>query len=325
MQERILIIAEVCGGEKETHLTWLFHLLQIQLKSCLDDVDIIYGSFDKVSLHGLGLIIGFEFSAKEKVEIEKNKINYLDLRIHPVRFMDDVFFSFDTNSDAIWTKLQQYKVDDRLCRLQASMVKATVVKIKKDHIVVPNSLLLIGQTEADMVVFDGEKYLSLLDRIDEIKKIAADYEHVYFKAHPYAKNNRYILRELRKELGEVQSTRDNIYHLLANDGIRHVAALNSSVLYEALYFNKETTFLFKPTFTDKQISIYGDYFNGDFWSDILSPVFLTIPSSLALPFQASRLRKAVNDFWGYNEIADEIVLMDIIKSRVKRLLSRYIR
>lgn len=325
MQQMILITAEALGDTRSSHAKWLYPVLRMQLESALGAANIVYKTFQETSLESADLVIGFELSCEAMRNIEDADKVYIDLRISPIRFMDDIFFSFDTNSEAIHTKLQQYRVNEHLCQLQANVVMATVIKSKKNQIVLPNSLLLIGQTEADRVLHDGEKYLSLLDRIDEIKQLAIEYEHIYFKPHPYAKNNRYILRELRRELGEVLSAHDNIYHLLSNDGVQHVAALNSSVLYEALYFNKETTFLFKPTFTDMQISIFGDYFNGNFWSDILSPVFLTHPSSLVLPFQASRLRKAVNDFWGYNEIADEIVLIDIIKRRVKHLLSRYVR
>ena len=236
--------------------------------------------------------------------------------------MDDIFFSFETNSDAIRLKLQRFRVNDELFDLQASIIKATVIKLNKDNIIAPNSLLLIGQTERDRVLYDGNKYLSLLDRIDEIRKSASDYDNVYFKPHPYAKNNRYLLRELRKALGDMQNIHSNIYYLLANEGTQHVAALNSSVLYESVYFDKKTTFLFNPTFSDMQIGIYGDYLNGAFWSDILSSTLRTIPSSLKLPFQSSRIRKALNDFWGYNEISDEIVYYSIFKNKVKYLLNR---
>ncbi len=88
---------------------------------------------------------------------------------------------------------------------------------------------------------------------------------------------------------------DNVYHLLSNEHILHVAALNSSVLYEAKYFRKEVTFLYKPTFDfeNGDIGIYGDY-----WSSA---------------------------FWVYNEISDEIVVKDIIESKIKYLLSKYIK
>lgn len=322
---KILITAEAFGNTRDSHARWLQLLLRMPLLSCLNEADIFYASFEEAALEAVDFVIGFELSAEAMEKIDGKGKVYIDIRIHPLRYLDDIFFSFKTNSDAIEMKLKSYALDENICRMHADLVAAMVVSMKKDRIIAPNSLLLIGQTEVDRVVFDGEKYLSLLDRIDEIREIASDYEHVYFKPHPYAKNNHNLLRKLRKALGEVRSAHDNIYHLLGNDGVKHVAALNSSVLYEAAFFNKETTFLFNPTFTDKQTGIYGDYLGGAFWSDILSPVLSTAPSSMILPFQPSRIRKTLNDFWGYNEISDEIILKDIIKNKIKRLLSQYIR
>ena len=322
MKQLVLITAEALGGARDSHGPWLYFLLRTQLQSALDDVEIIYKDFSDIELETVDLVIGFELSSKARAKIDGEGMVYLDLRIHPVRFMDDIFFSFETNSDAIRLNLQTYHVNNELCEFQASIVKATVSKLNKDKIIAPNSLLLIGQTERDPVLYDGNKYLSLLDRIDEIKKVAGQYDHIYFKPHPYAKNNRYLLRELRKTLGNVKNIHDNIYYLLANEGVQHVVALNSSVLYESVYFDKQTTFLFNPTFTDMQVGVYGDYLVGAFWSDILSSTLHTVPSSLELPFQTSRMRKALNDFWGYNEISDELVQYSIFKNIVKNLLNR---
>ena len=322
MKQLVLITAEPLGGIRNSHGKWLYYLLCTQLQLTIDQVEIIYRDFASVELNLVDLVIGFELSAEAREKIDGMDKVYLDLRIHPVRFMDDVFFSFETNSDVIQSNLQSYRVNKELCKLQASLVKATVIKLGSDKIIAPNSLLLIGQTEYDQVLYDGTKYLSLLDRIDEINEIASDYDHIYFKPHPYAKNSRYLLRELRKALGDVRITHSNIYYLLANEGTQHVVSLNSSVLHESVYFDKQTTFLFNPTFTEMQVGVFGDYFSGAFWSDILASTLRTIPSTLELPLQPSRLRKALNDFWGYNEISDEIVYYSIFKSKVKNLLNR---
>lgn len=322
IKQSVLITAEASGGIRNVHGQWLYFLLRTQLQLTIGQAEIFYSDFENADLNSVDFVIGFELSTEAREKIDSIDKVYLDLRIHPIRFMDDIFFSFETNSNAIHLSLQNYRKNDDLCKLQANIIKATVVKLKSDKIIAPNSLLLIGQTECDRVLYDGTKYLSLLDRIDEIKEIASEYDYIYFKPHPYAKNNRYLLRELRKALCDVRNTHANIYYILANEGTQHVVALNSSVLYESIYFDRKTTFLFNPTFTDRQIGVYGNYFSGEFWGDILSPALRTIPSSLELPFQTSRLRKTLNDFWGYNEISDEIVQYSIFKNIVKNLLNR---
>lgn len=259
----------------------------------------------------------------EEIELLKAKESSFNLSIHPLRFADDIFFNFQTNDNDLRRKLKKYEVNYNIFYHHADIIKATFLKTVKRNCIKHNSLLLIGQTEYDNVVFDGENYLSLLDYLPRIKELATDYTAIYFKPHPYAKNTKDTYKILKKELHGVELVFDNVYHLLSNEHISHVVALNSSVLYEAKYFRKETTFLYKPTFdfSNKDIGIYGDYFTSAFWSDILN----IEDTNIALPFLPSRLRKSLNDFWGYNEISDEIILKDIIKNKIKYLLSKYIR
>ena len=200
------------------------------------------------------------------------------------------------------------------------MVKATVLKSKKMSLLPPDTLLLVGQTEKDRVIFDGESYLSLLDFIDKIVPVAAAHQHVVFKPHPYARNKRMMYRQLKKRLGRVSMTCANIYHLLSQPTLSHVCALNSSVLYEAEMFMKESTFLYKPSFGGETIGIYDAWLLGSFWRSLLTPHMVTVPSDIALPFRPDRLRIALNDFWSYGEISGKIIMMDLVKSALRRYL-----
>lgn len=258
---------------------------------------------------------------EEKARLKSDDI-VLNLSIHPIRFADDIFFNFETNDNKIRGKLKKYEVNYDMFYAYADSVKATYLKTVKKNNINKNSLLLIGQTDRDKVIFDGVKYLTLLDYIDDIKNIAKDYNTIYFKPHPYAKNTKKIYKILKKEFKNIIIVYDNIYHLLSNDNITHILGLNSSVLYEAKYFRKEVTFLYKYTFDigGADIGIYGDYFSSSFWADILD----VDDTNISLPFIPNRLRKSINDFWGYNEISDEIVLRDIIKTKIKYFLVRYL-
>ncbi len=260
------------------------------------------------------------FEQKEKL---KDSTPMLNLSIHPIRFADDVFFSFQTNDEVIRSKLKKYEVNYQLFYHYADTIKASYLKTNKKNKIKENSLLIIGQTEEDKVIFDGTKYLSLLDYIENIKNIGQGYETIYFKPHPYARNSKYIYKNLKKVFKNLIMIHDNIYNLLSNENIKHVAGLNSSVLYEAKYFRKDVSFLYRHTFdiAGKDIGIYGDYFSSSFWADILN----IEDTNITLPFVPNRLRKSLHDFWGYNEISDEIILKDIIKSKVKYFISKYIR
>ena len=260
------------------------------------------------------------FEEKQKL---KGKETVLNLSIHPLRFADDIFFNFETNDEKLREKLKKYEVNYDLFYSYADTVKAGCLKTIKKNNIKENSLLLIGQTEQDKVIYNGVKYLSLLDYIDTLKEIAKGYGAIYFKPHPYAKNNKQTYKSLKEVFPAIEVVHHNVYHLLSNENIKHIAGLNSSVLYEAKYFRKDVTFLFEHTFDigGKDIGVYGDYWSSAFWSDILD----IEDKHIALPFVPNRLRKSLNDFWGYNEISDEIILKDIFKSKIKYFLNRYIR
>ena len=267
-----------------------------------------------------GSDIEIVFEEKEKLRLEKPVLN---LSIHPLRFGDDIFFNFESNDEKLREKLKKYEVNYNIFYAYADILRASYLKtIKKDKYH-ENSLLIIGQTEEDRVIFNGKKYLSLLDYIDRLKDVAKDYDYIYFKPHPYAKNSKYMAKELKKELRTVKVVYENIYHLLSSNNISCVVGLNSSVLYEAKYFKKKVEFLYQPYFdiAGKDIGIYGDYWNSSFWSDILD----IEDKNIRLPFAKNRLRIALNDFWGYHEVSEEIILKDILKSKVKNFLSRYVR
>lgn len=259
------------------------------------------------------------FERKDKLKEKKSTIN---ISIHPLRFADDIFFNFETNDNQIQEKLKEYEVNYDTFYHYADLVKSTCLKTVKNDKIEENSLILIGQTSKDKVLFDGEKYLSLLDFVKEIDELSKRYDHIYFKPHPYSKNNKEIMKVLKKTLPDIKIISDNIYHLLSNDNVKHIAGLNSSVLYEAKYFKKEVTFFYKPyfDFTSNDIGIYGDYFDSKFWSDTLS----IEDKNIKLPFIHNRLRKILNDFWGYNEISDEIVLKDMIKSKLRYFISKIV-
>ncbi len=259
---------------------------------------------------------------EEKEKLKSNDI-VLNLSIHPIRFADDIFFNFETNDDQLREKLKKYEVNYDMFYHYADILKATYIKTVKENNIGQNSLLIIGQTHQDKVLYDGKKYISLLEYIDTIKELASNYNNIYFKPHPYAKNNKEVFGYLKKEIPNITIIYDNIYHLLSNPNIKHLVGLNSSVLYEAKYFKKEVTFLYKPYFDFEfsDIGIYSDYFNSSFWSDILD----TKDKNISLPFGESRLRKTINDFWGYNEVSSQIVLKDIIKNKIRYFLSKYLR
>jgi len=318
MYQKVLITSGSELQKAAENREWLYLLVGELITSVLEVPAITCLPLEEALADTSSLIIGFELSEEIQQRLNKRKQPYLSLVIHPLRYMDDIFFAFQTNSHAMLRTLKAHEVNPELCQVHANMVRATVLKSKKRSLLPPDTLLLVGQTEHDMVVYDGKSYLSLIDFVDIIIPIAAAHQHVVFKPHPYARNSRMMHRQLRMRLGNVHITRDNIYHLLSQPTLSHVCALNSSVLYEAEMFMKTTTFLYKPPFSRTTIGIYDAWLLGSFWSTLLSPHIATVSSDIALPFRPDRLRIALNDFWSHGEISGKIVIMDLLKSSLRR-------
>ncbi len=168
MRQKVLITA---GGEPSKaaeHREWLYLLLGDLIAGVLKEAEVVCLPLEEVLTDISALIVGFELSENVQQKLEACGQPYLSLAIHPLRYLDDIFFAFRTNSQAMLKTLRTHEVDPVLCRVYAGMVKATVLKSKKGALLPSDTLLLIGQTERDMVVYDGKSYLSLIDFTDKI-------------------------------------------------------------------------------------------------------------------------------------------------------------
>ena len=238
----------------------------------------------------------------------------INLSIHPIRFCDDIFFNFETNDLSIYQKIKSYEVDYNIFYYYADCIKAQMVKHVQDLSLPENSALLIGQLPEDKSVFDGNKFLNLSFFTDQINEIADTHEAIYLKLHTYQKNKRKLIVELKKKCPKIHVIKENIYMLLAHQSIATVAGLNSSVLHEASYFDKQVIFFFKPQFDfeNKDIGVFGDYFSSKFWTDILG----VQNNNISIPKLENRLRRIFGDYWGYPELSAFVDTKAVLKNIV---------
>src|SRR5574344_1012323 len=62
-------------------------------------------------------IIGYELSNIIMNCFTQNAIPYINITLHPARFLDDVFFMFCTNVEKIYNKLTKYNLDENILYL----------------------------------------------------------------------------------------------------------------------------------------------------------------------------------------------------------------
>lgn len=258
------------------------------------------------------------FENKEALDSLEPIIN---ISIHPIRFCDDIFLNFETNDTRILSRLRKYQINENNLFAYSDYIRAMMLARKSIVEVTGKTLLLVGQTEFDKAVFDGTKHLNLTNFLDQISELSKIHDNVLFKPHPYSKNTRRVIKSLKNVVPKLTLDNNNIYQLLSNDNISTVAGLNSSVLHEAHYFDKEACFFMSPNFdfTQNDVPIKDHYFNSSFWAEILG----TGDINMSLPSGENRLRRLLSGYWAYPEINTHSDLYAYFKYQYIKLKSQF--
>lgn len=250
--------------------------------------------------------------------LEAAEIPYVDMRLSPIRFLDDVYFAFKSNVLAIAERLHPYIIPERAIHYAANRVashyQARCEPAQIGHSVStcflpPGSLLLCGQIDVDNSLVRDGRIVGFPTFAEEIDRLIAQYDHVYYKPHPYVLRGGANAQFIR-ERPAIQMTKHNIYRLLSDDNLACVVALSSGVLREAAYFGRRAHALSheytrlardcdQPA-TGVYAPVADDYFSPTFWADILSPVLPTRQCQrFAFQGRADFMRKHLGMWWGY--------------------------
>ncbi|MCU7800114.1 MAG: hypothetical protein KZQ70_08200 [gamma proteobacterium symbiont of Lucinoma myriamae] len=344
------------GPNQKPNIDWIYHLLKFPLvqststqievlnwgynrgafdskkiyalnnhKSMPDDWIELYNS-DKFSAESLkyikeyfdnAFVIGFELpEILMKMFVELN-INYIDIIIHPVRYLDDIFFGMRTNNNKIFQKIKSYQLHSQVFSIYAGLHTASISRMSKKIRLQKGSALFTGQVEVDKSLIKDGKILSLLDFKNEFSEVAQRYKKVYFKKHPYAESSHKVDSFLRS-FKNVEFVDENFYYLLGQEEIEAVYSISSSTVLEAKYWGKESTYFYKSPFNLQHeadfdstvyIPVYEQFLLPAFWSDILSSVVETkkMPQ-FELPVKPNRIRNSLQSYWGYNFLDVDVML-----------------
>lgn len=261
------------------------------------------------------LVISFEMADSIKRALTQLGIPFIDLNIHPVRFLPDVFFAAQTNTPALFEAMRPHHTPSDTYFDWADLLSAAA--IKRPHIPIPpDTALLVGQTRVDRsLIIDGQLH-GLADYADTLRGLLPPNRPLMFKPHPY--------NPVRPALhgapfdGMVTATA-NIYTLLPQENLSHIIGISSSVLVEARYFGKRVTALSALPFDipdtaeqaepGQHLSLYDACFSTDFWREALAPV-LNTTAKTGHRFQrpANALRLSLGNFWGFNEVSSDALV-----------------
>lgn len=347
---------------QKSNIQWLYHLISWQIRNVTKDIPVkcllpqlsgdgfatneFYAHCDRENcenswiqlydrtdvpqsavdyfrrIFSANLVIGYELPDLFINLFKKIGVVYLDFAIHPLRYLDDIFFGVRTNCPKLFSRLTTRAMPVELYSIYAGLCKATVARMQARPKLASNSCLFVGQTEVDRSLIKNGHLLKLADFESQIRILAERFSTIYYKPHPYAKHQRAIF-DLFPNTGKIKATDENIYCLLSGEEIEDVFTISSSVCMEARFFGKSAKaffpdnlrrFHFDPEQPDQNsyVPLGNDFLLPQFWADILEPYFPTTNrANLQLPYKPSRLRTSLGCYWGYNTLDARILLQDV--------------
>ncbi|WP_373355210.1 hypothetical protein [Pseudoroseicyclus sp. CXY001] len=273
---------------------------------------------DRLRPHFAGaLVVGFELPPGLRRLLDEIGTPYIDIVLHPVRYMQDLLLGFASNSDEIQTVLDGFSMSEGQARLETAPIRAFAGRSQHPELS-HGTLLFIGQMSEDRSMISNGRFLrpkeymrSLIQKLE----IMSETRTIAVKLHPMERNQT-VLRELRRLGFEVLETSVSTYTLLASDRISSVFSVSSSVCEEARLFDKSADYGLGPSTPVRyretlrtgigHVSIYNHYMSTDFWRKCLASHLEVTEFDGFPPVSAPNLlRSTLRCYWGYEDFAFE--------------------
>lgn len=283
------------------------------------------------------LVIGWELPKSLCDALRNADITYIELSVHPIRFMDDILISARSSSPAIDDALLSQSVTEQDCYIQAGIISAFFIRrtVPRDE---PYALFA-AQTKVDRSLLKDGKLLSQKWIADELLAQLPQGMPLLLKDHPVQPSDE-LFRILRSAGVNVQRMGGSIYRQFSERRLTSVYTASSSAGLESKYFGHTTKFLYRPCFDivfngqpheksrNQFKSIDGRIISPNFWRIILNQSIETTPfAAETISSRADLLRATLNFHWGFGEIFNDFTvkssgLIDPYsnESRLKRFL-----
>jgi len=259
----------------------------------------------------------FELPKVVERVLARHGIPYVDLTIHPVRFLDDIYLGFRASTAAMQASLDAFRLPEPFIRAMAGIQKAAAGR-RYTYECPPNSMLLLLQVRDDKTQISDGRFIGAGDCLEPIVACAARHSRCLLRPHPFDRDNPHMPL-LKASIPNLVTTDENYYRLLSLDQIATVASLSSGTCIEAPYFGKTETYFFKkpyllpaegkPAGPDEYVGVYDAFLNPDFWREVLSSACpVTRRDGVEIPRKPNRLRQSLRDFWRFNEIDSDILV-----------------
>lgn len=245
------------------------------------------------------LIIGWELQKLTIDLLEHLKIPYINIWLHPIRFLEDEIFLINSNLPQISEQISHFEIDETSFFVNAEFVRSVLLNKKKIYNLRPDSCVIFGQTRHDKTLRTAKHRLSLFNYKTHIQALCNRFQHVYFVAHPLDKDDD-KLKNYIASFGKIETIEANAYSLLASPNLSLVAAISSSVCTEAHYFGKNALFFNQPVCDIKKPGHYSvdkDIFTPMFWQTLLG--IKTEKQKKFIFSNKNQVREILNAYYSY--------------------------
>jgi hypothetical protein len=238
-------------------------------------------------------------------------VSWLDLRIHPVRFLDDLIFAVRAADATTQLALFARAVPESVVVATAGLCVA-MGQFISDAAVPEDTLIVVGQRPLDATQIVDGRFFDAAEHVAEVERICRAHRAVVLKPHPSGDAHSLLLAAAGSGGNVLGSIRDNLYRMLALPQVGAVLTVNSSIASEAPYFGKRVHTLAPPSFrfawrgaADPALyaSLDAQVLMPDFWRVVLAPhAPVSAADGATLPAKPNRLRIALDSFWNFYEI-----------------------
>lgn len=241
------------------------------------------------------LVIGFELSPTIKRMLDHIEVPYINIQLHPIRYFEDLMFSFESNNPDIEDSIHQFSVTTDVVDFQTNIFQAHLAQNALPYFDEP-VVVVMGQTFCDKALIVQNRLVNFNDFAEPLIKLIKT-QKVVFKPHPHA-NDQCPLGSWMRE-NEVQIVDANAYTLMVSPLVSKFITMSSGSVSEAIYLGKTGQFLVHNPLDYHKNAVMHQFFTVNFWSTILSPVIPTRNGVAEMPFVSDRCRRSLTTSWAY--------------------------
>jgi hypothetical protein len=256
--------------------------------------------------------VGYEMPPWLVRLLEAHAVPYVDLRLHPIRFLDDLLFAARASCPETQAALLAMAVHESEVLATAGLREAMCRYISEAR-VPGDTLLVIGQRRFDSTQIAGGDFFDAHRHVTAIHALCAGHAAVALKPHPLDRQHSLLEVAAAAPARVIGVINDNTYRMMALPQIGAILTVNSGVAYEAPYFGKHVHTLapltmrlgWRGTAEDPAVhaSLDDVWLTPDFWRTVLAPhTRVTVPDGMRLRPKPNRLRIALDSFWNFQEI-----------------------